>query len=53
MYLFIYNNTSIYLKSCEETINYTKNAQKSYLYNKTCYLTCPENTIRDEIINLQ
>ena len=49
MYLFIYNDTSIYLKSCEETINFTKNDQKSYLYNKTCYLTCPENTIKDEI----
>ena len=47
-YIFNYNNTNQYLKSCEESVIYTINKAKTYLYNNTCYLSCPDNTQADE-----
>ena len=47
-YIYNFNNTKQFLKKCEESLNYTIFQQKTYLYNGTCYLKCPENTINNE-----
>ena len=43
-YMYKFDNTSQYLKNCDESVIYTTNSAKSYLFNNICYLTCPENT---------
>jgi hypothetical protein len=47
-YIYNYNNTNQYFKSCEESLIYTINKDKTYLYNNICYLSCPENTQENE-----
>ena len=42
-----FDNTVQYLKSCEESVNYTTSGKKTYLYNGICYITCPDETISD------
>jgi hypothetical protein len=37
-----------YFKSCEESLIYTINKDKTYLYNNICYLSCPDNTQANE-----
>jgi len=44
VYKYNFNNTLQYLKTCEESINYTTSETKTYLYNGICYLNCPANT---------
>ena len=52
-YIYKYDNTVQYLKSCEESLIYTTPEQKTYLYNNICYLKCPEeNTKTDEASNI-
>jgi len=50
-YIYKYNDTVQYLKSCEESIIYTTSESITYFYNNTCYLKCPENTIKNESTN--
>lgn len=47
-YIYSFNNTNQYLKSCNESLIYTTNNVKTYLYNDICWIDCPENTIKDE-----
>ena len=47
-YIYNFNNTNQYLKSCDESLIYTIKKEKTYLYNNICYLSCPENTQEDE-----
>jgi len=47
-YKYNFNNTKQFLKNCEESLNYTIFQNKTYLYNGTCYLNCPENTNKNE-----
>ena len=47
-YIFNFNNTEQYLKSCNESLIYTINKEKTYLYNNICYLYCSENIQEDE-----
>ena len=47
-YKYKFDSTKQYLKSCNESLIYTTNEVKTYLYNNTCYIECPENTIKDE-----
>ena len=46
-YIYNFNNTKQYLKSCNDSLNYTTSETETYLYNKTCWIKCPENTIED------
>ena len=50
-YKYKFNDTVQYLKSCDESIIYTTYETKTYLYNNTCYLSCPDNTIKNDISN--
>ena len=50
-YIYKFDNTVQYLKSCKESIIYTTPESKTYFYNNTCYLECPENTIKNESTN--
>ena len=47
-YIYQFNYTKQYLKSCHESIKYTIYEVNSYLYNGICLVNCPENTIKDE-----
>lgn len=47
-YSLNFNNTNQYLKTCQESINYTIYEKKTYLYNEICYIVCPDDTIVDE-----
>ena len=51
-YIYNFNNTKQFLKKCEESLKYTIFQQKTYLYNGTCYLNCPENTSNNEDKNI-
>ena len=50
-YLLNFENTAQYLKLCDESLIYTTYESKTYFYNKSCYLECPENTIKNDITN--
>jgi len=41
-YTYQFNNTNQYLKSCDDSVIYTTLSIKTYLYNRICYLKCPE-----------
>ena len=47
-YIYKFDNTKQYLKSCHESLNYTINSTKTYLYQNICYSSCPNNTEADE-----
>ena len=51
-YIYKFDNTNQYLKSCSESINYTTENAKTYLYNGVCYLSCPENTSNNDEKNI-
>ena len=42
-YIYQYENTKQYLKNCEESLIYTISSSGTFLYNKACYLECPED----------
>ena len=44
-YIYKFDDTVQYLKSCDDSLVYTTSESKTYFYNNTCYLTCPENTV--------
>ena len=48
-YIYNFNNTKQYLKSCIESLQYTISETKTYLYNGICYLYCPENTNNNNV----
>ena len=48
-YSFRLYNTKQYLKYCNESLIYSLNQEKTYLYQKICYASCPENTYKDDI----
>ena len=50
-YVYKFDDTVQYLKSCEESTVYTTSESKTYFYNNTCYLECPENTIKNDRTN--
>ena len=50
-YIYKFDDTVQYLKSCEDSIIYTTSESKTYFYNNTCYLKCPENTFQNETTN--
>ena len=50
-FIYKFDDTVQYLKSCEESIIYTTSESKTYFYNNTCYLECPENTFKNETTN--
>ena len=45
-YDFKFNETNIYFQSCNDSILYFN--IKTYLYKKTCYQFCPEETIKND-----
>ena len=47
LYILKFDNTNQYLKECRDSLIYTTNEQRTYLYNGICYLNCPENTIQN------
>ena len=47
-YIYSFDNSKQYLKSCNESLNYTIENKKTYLYQNVCYSLCPENTELDE-----
>ena len=51
-YIYKFNDTIQYLKNCEQSLIYTTLEKKTYLYNNTCYLSCPENTFKNNITNV-
>ena len=51
-YIYKFDNTVQYLKSCEDSLIYTTEEAKTYLLNNTCYLNCPDNTKKDDITNM-
>ena len=51
-YIYNFDNTKQYLKSCSESLTYTTSESKTYLYNGICYLNCPENTSNNEEKNI-
>ena len=51
-YIYKFDNTVQYLKSCEDSLMYTTEEEKTYLLNNTCYLNCPVNTKKDDITNM-
>ena len=50
-YIYKYDDTVQYLKNCEESLIYTTLESKTYFYNNTCYVNCPEYTIQNDTIN--
>ena len=51
-YLYKFNDTIQYLKNCEQSLLYTTLEAKTYLYNNTCYLECPDNTLKNDTTNI-
>ena len=51
-YIYKFDNTVQYLRSCEDSLMYTTEEEKTYLLNNTCYLNCPVNTKKDDITNM-
>jgi len=50
-YIYRFENSKQYLKSCNESINYTIKNVTTYLYQNVCYSSCPENTeANDEML---
>ena len=47
-YIYRFDNSKQYLKSCNESLNYTTNNITTYLYQNVCYSSCPENTEANE-----
>ena len=47
-YIYRIDNSKQYLKSCNESLNYTIDNIKTYLYQNVCHSLCPENTEADE-----
>ena len=47
-YKYKYEETKQYLKSCDESLIYTTDEVKTYLYNGACYSQCPSQTETDE-----
>ena len=47
-YKYKFDSSKQYLRSCNDSLIYTINEVKTYLFNNTCYIKCPENTIKDE-----
>ena len=47
-YNYKFDSSKQYLKSCNDSLIYSTNEVKTYLFNDTCYIECPENTIKDE-----
>ena len=47
-YIYRFDNSKQYLKSCNESLNYTINNITTYLYQNVCYSSCPENTEANE-----
>ena len=43
-YIYKFDDTVQYLKSCDESKIYTVSSVESYLFNNICYITCPTNT---------
>ena len=50
-YKYKYENTKQYLKSCDESLIYTTVGSQTYLYNKTCYLSCPNDITDTDNVN--
>ena len=48
-YIYQFDNTNQYLKSCPESLIYTTNEVQTYLFNNVCYIDCPENTIKNDV----
>ena len=44
-YIYNYNKTKQYLKSCNESLIYTTKGIKTYLYNDICYSECPDELL--------
>ena len=44
-YIYRYDNTNQYLKSCNESLIYTIEESLTYLYNNICYLECPNDLL--------
>ena len=51
-YKYKFDNTVQYLRSCEDSLMYTTEEEKTYLLNNTCYLNCPLNTMEENITNM-
>ena len=51
-YIYKFDNTVQYLRSCEDSLIYTTEEEKTYFLNNTCYLNCPVNTKKDNITNM-
>ena len=51
-YIYKFDDKIQYLKSCEDSMTYTTSESKTYFYNNTCYLECPENTVKNESTNI-
>jgi len=47
-YKYKYEETKQYLKSCSESLTYTTAGVETYLYNGTCYSSCPNQTEANE-----
>ena len=47
-YIYQFENTNQYLKSCNESLIYTIQSSESYLVNGFCYLDYPEDTTMEE-----
>ena len=47
-YIYNYNNTKQYLKSCKESLMYTIEGNLTYLYNNTCYIKCPNDLLIED-----
>ena len=47
-YIYKFDKTNQYLRSCNESLIYTINEVKTYLFNEVCYIECPENSKKNE-----
>ena len=44
-YIYNYNNTIQFLRSCNDSLKYTLEESTTFLYNGICWTECPENTV--------
>ena len=44
-YIYNYNNTIQFLRSCNDSLKYTLEEAATYFYNGICWTECPENTV--------
>ena len=47
-YILKFNNTKQYLRSCNDSLIYTIEESKSYLYNGNCFLECPDDLLKKD-----